>query len=40
MKEFLACDEIGIGKIPPNDLIQLALEFILLQNKMNIAKIY
>ncbi len=30
---ILACDEIGIGKIPPNDLIQLALKFILLQNK-------
>ena len=30
---ILACDEIGIGKIPPNDLIQLALTFILLQNK-------
>ena len=25
---LLACDAIGIGKIPPNDLIQLALEFI------------
>jgi len=23
---LLACDAIGIGKIPPNDLIQLALE--------------
>ena len=30
---ILACDEIGIGKIPPNDLIQLAIEFILSQNK-------
>ena len=29
----LACDEVGIGKIPPNDLIQLALKFLLLQNK-------
>ena len=29
----LACDEIGIGKIPPNDLIQLAIEFTLLQNQ-------
>ena len=25
---LLACDAIGIGKIPPNDLIQLALEFL------------
>jgi len=30
---ILACDEIGVGKIPPNDLIELALQFILLQNK-------
>jgi len=30
---ILACDEIGVGKIPPNDLIHLALEFILIQNK-------
>ena len=30
---ILACDEIGIGKIPPNDLIHLALKFLLLQNK-------
>ena len=30
---ILACDEIGIGKIPPNDLIQLALTFVLIQNK-------
>ncbi len=30
---ILACDEIGIGKIPPNDLIQLALKFLLIQNK-------
>ena len=29
----LACDEIGIGKIPSNDLITLAIEFILLQDK-------
>ena len=29
----LACDEIGIGKIPPNDLIHLAIEFTLLQNQ-------
>jgi phosphopantothenoylcysteine decarboxylase/phosphopantothenate--cysteine ligase len=26
---LLACDAIGIGKIPPNDLIQLAVEFII-----------
>jgi len=31
---LLACDAIGIGKIPPNDLIQLALEF-LTSNKQN-----
>ena len=30
---LLACDAIGIGKIPPNDLIQLALEFIISNNK-------
>ncbi len=34
----LACDEIGIGKIPPNDLIQLAIEFIISQNKMHYCK--
>ena len=26
-KGILACDEVGIGKIPNNDLIQLAIEF-------------
>ena len=25
---LLACDAIGIGKIPSNDLLQLAIEFI------------
>ena len=30
---LLACDEIGIGKIPPNDLIQLAIEFIISNNQ-------
>jgi len=30
---LLACDAIGIGKIPPNDLIQLALEFITSNNQ-------
>ena len=30
---ILACDEIGVGKIPPNDLIHLALTFLVLQNK-------
>ncbi|MCR8539531.1 MAG: bifunctional phosphopantothenoylcysteine decarboxylase/phosphopantothenate--cysteine ligase CoaBC [Prochlorococcus marinus CUG1439] len=30
---ILACDAIGIGKIPPNDLIQLALEFIISHNQ-------
>ena len=34
----LACDEIGIGKIPPNDLIQLAIEFTLLQNQTSYCK--
>ena len=29
---ILACDEIGIGKIPSNDLIQLAIEFIIIQD--------
>ncbi len=31
---LLACDAIGIGRIPPNDLIQLAIEFIA-SNKQN-----
>jgi len=30
---LLACDASGIGKIPPNDLIQLALEFIISHNQ-------
>ena len=30
---ILACDEIGVGKLPSNDLIHLALKFLLLQNK-------
>ena len=30
---ILACDEIGVGKISPSDLIHIALIFILLQNK-------
>ncbi len=30
---ILACDEIGVGKIVPNDLIHLALKFLLKQNK-------
>ena len=29
----LACDDIGVGKIAPNDLIQLALTFLLSQHK-------
>ncbi len=29
---LLACNEIGIGKIPPNDLIQLGIEFVLSRN--------
>ena len=28
-KGVLACDEVGIGKLPPNDLIQLAIDFII-----------
>ena len=32
-KGVLACDEIGVGKMPPNDLIQLAIEFLLIQNE-------
>ena len=35
---LLACDAFGIGKIPPNDLIQLALEFITAQNKHTFKK--
>jgi len=30
---LLACDAVGVGKIPPNDLIQLALEFIISYNQ-------
>ena len=30
---LLACDEIGVGKIPSNDLILLALEFVLSENQ-------
>ncbi len=29
----LACDAIGVGKIPPNDLIHLALRFVIIQDK-------
>lgn len=35
---ILACDEIGMGKIPPNDLIQLAIEFILSLNDRDYCK--
>ncbi len=35
---LLACDAIGIGKIPPNDLIQLALEFITSHNQNTFRK--
>ncbi len=31
---LLACDELGIGKIAPNDIIHLAITFILSQNKL------
>ena len=34
----LACDEIGVGKIASNDLIQLALEFMLTHNKYKYSK--
>ena len=34
----LACDAIGIGKIPPNGLIQLSLEFITSHNKNTFRK--
>ncbi len=30
---ILACDELGVGKMAPNDLIHLALKFVLIQNK-------
>ena len=30
---LLACDEIGVGKIPANDLIYLALKFVLTKNQ-------
>jgi len=35
---LLACDAIGIGKIPPNDLIQLAIEFIISHNQNSYRK--
>jgi len=35
---LLACDANGVGKIPPNDLIQLALEFITSQNQKTYCK--
>ena len=35
---LLACDEIGIGKIAPNDLIQLAIEFTLSHKKKPYCK--
>ncbi len=35
---LLACDAIGIGKMPPNDLIQLALEFIASNNHNSYRK--
>ncbi len=34
----LACDALGTGKIPPNDLIQLAIEFINLHNRNSYQK--
>ena len=35
---LLACDEIGIGKMPPNDLIQLAVEFTISLNQTHYPK--
>ena len=35
---ILACDEIGIGKIPSNDLIQLAIKFIISQHQLRYRK--
>ena len=35
---LLACDAFGVGKIPPNDLIQLAIEFITLNNNNSYRK--
>ena len=35
---ILACDEVGIGKIPSNDLIQLAIEFTLTQSQKFYSK--
>ena len=35
---ILACDEIGVGKIPPNDLIHLALMFLISQNKKSYSR--
>jgi len=35
---ILACDEIGVGKIPSNDLIQLALSYTLLQKEKPFPK--
>ena len=34
----LACDEIGIGKLPPNDLIQLAIDFIISNKQKSFYK--
>ena len=34
----LACDDVGVGKIAPNDLIELALTFILSQNNKSFHK--
>ena len=35
---ILACDEIGVGKIAPNDLIHLALMFLISQNKKSYSR--
>ena len=35
---LLACDEVGVGKMPTNDFIQLAIEFILTQNRLPFRK--
>ena len=35
---ILACDEIGVGKVPPNDLIQLALSYIILEKEKHVPR--
>ena len=35
LKGLLACDQVGIGKIPTNDLISLAIKFVFSQERRN-----